>query len=376
MIRSVDGRNSGRHGPIAYFLKRLHIDPPLMAGITTILIFGVFVLYSASGKDTDMLFRQCARVSVALLVMLMVAQIRMEWLRRIAPWLYVVGLGTLVLVLISGVTGGGAQRWLDIGIRFQPSELMKLAVPGMLAWLLHERPLPPSAMLIIGMLALIGLPVAMIAMQPDLGTSILIALTGITVIFLAGISMRVIFFAIPATGIIGWVLWSFYMLDYQKRRVLTLLDPESDPLGAGYHIIQSKIAIGSGGSFGKGWLNGSQGQLEFLPERTTDFIFAVIGEEFGLLGVALLVLVYLLVVGRGFYIAATAQDTFSRLLAGSISFTFFFYVFVNTAMVTGLVPVVGVPLPLVSAGGTSMVTLLAGFGILMSIQTHRKLLPR
>jgi rod shape determining protein RodA len=171
-------------------------------------------------------------------------------------------------------------------------------------------------------------------------------------------------------------LWSFYMLDYQKRRVLTLLDPESDPLGAGYHIIQSKIAIGSGGSFGKGWLNGSQGQLEFLPERTTDFIFAVIGEEFGLLGVALLVLVYLLVVGRGFYIAATAQDTFSRLLAGSISFTFFFYVFVNTAMVTGLVPVVGVPLPLVSAGGTSMVTLLAGFGILMSIQTHRKLLPR
>ena len=246
----------------------------------------------------------------------------------------------------------------------------------MLAWLLHERPLPPSSMLVIGMLALIGIPVAMIAMQPDLGTSILIALTGITVIFLAGISIRVIFFAIPATGVIGWVLWSFYMLDYQKRRVLTLLDPESDPLGAGYHIIQSKIAIGSGGPFGKGWLNGSQGQLEFLPERTTDFIFAVIGEEFGLLGVAVLLLLYLLVVGRGFYIAATAQDTFSRLLAGSISFTFFFYVFVNTAMVTGLVPVVGIPLPLVSAGGTSMVTLLAGFGILMSIQTHRKLLPR
>jgi rod shape determining protein RodA len=279
-------------------------------------------------------------------------------------------------VLISGVTGGGAQRWLDRGIRFQPSELMKLAVPAMLAWLLHERPLPPSALLVLSMFALMGVPVAMIALQPDLGTAIMIGLTGVTVIFLAGISLRLIILAIPVTGALGWGLWNFYMLDYQKQRVLTLLDPESDPLGAGYHIIQSKIAIGSGGPFGKGWLNGSQGQLEFLPERTTDFIFAVIGEEFGLLGYTILLLVYLLVLARGFYIAASAQDTFSRLLAGSISFTFFFYLFINTAMVTGLVPVVGVPLPLVSAGGTSMVTLLAGFGILMSIQTHRKLLPR
>ncbi len=376
MMLSADHRDSGRHGPIAYVLNQLHIDPPLLAGIMTILAFGVFVLFSASGADTDMLFRQAARVSVALFIMVVVAQVRSTWVRRAAPWLYGLGLITLVLVLISGVTGGGAQRWLDIGIRFQPSELMKLAVPAMLAWLLHERPLPPSLPLVALLLTLTIVPVAMIALQPDLGTAILIALTGITVIFLAGISMRFIILAIPVTGGMGWVMWNFYMHDYQKRRVLTLLDPESDPLGAGYHIIQSKIAIGSGGTFGKGWLNGSQGQLEFLPEQTTDFIFAVIGEEFGLVGVAILMLVYLLVVARGFYIAATAQDTFSRLLAGSISFTFFFYVFVNTAMVTGLVPVVGVPLPLVSAGGTSMVTLLAGFGILMSIQTHRTLLPK
>jgi rod shape determining protein RodA len=376
MIGAANHRSSVRHGPVAWYLHRMHIDPPLLAGLLTVLLFGVFVLYSASGKDGDMLFRQITRVSVALVVMIAIAQVRVEWMRRLAPWLYAVGVITLVMVLVSGVTGGGAQRWLDIGIRFQPSELMKLAVPAMLAWLLHERPLPPSVWLIIVMFALMGIPVAMIALQPDLGTSILIALTGITVIFLAGMSLRLIVLSIPVTAALGWVLWSFYMHDYQKRRVLTLLDPESDPLGAGYHIIQSKIAIGSGGAFGKGWLNGSQGQLEFLPERTTDFIFAVIGEEFGLLGVTVLLIVYLLILGRGFYIAATAQDTFSRLLAGSISFTFFFYLFVNTAMVTGLMPVVGVPLPLVSAGGTSMVTLLAGFGILMSIQTHRKLLPR
>jgi rod shape determining protein RodA len=376
MILTAERRNTGRHGPVSFLLNQLHIDPPLLTGIITILIFGIFVLYSASGRDADMLLRQVARVSVALTVMVVVAQIRATWMRRAAPWLFGLGLVTLIMVLVSGVTGGGAQRWLDVGIRFQPSELMKLAVPAMLAWLLHERPLPPSAPLILGMLILTFVPVALIALQPDLGTAILIALTGLTVIFLAGISMRYIVFAIPVAGALGWGLWHFYMHDYQKQRVLTLLDPESDPLGAGYHIIQSKIAIGSGGSFGKGWLNGSQGQLEFLPERTTDFVFAVIGEEFGLVGVAILLLVYLLVIARGFYIAATAQDTFSRLLAGSISFTFFFYVFVNTAMVSGLVPVVGVPLPLVSAGGTSMVTLLAGFGILMSIQTHRTLLPK
>jgi len=337
---------------------------------------GTLVLYSASGSDMDTLLRQGTRIGAAMLVLIVVAQINVAWIRRAAPWVYIVGLSTLILVILAGEMGGGAQRWLDIGIRFQPSEIMKLAVPAMLAWLLHERPLPPSLALNGVLMGLIAAPVALIALQPDLGTAILIALTGISVIFLAGIGMRYVIAAIPITVGAVLILWNFYMHDYQKQRVLTLLDPAKDPLGAGYHIIQSKIAIGSGGLFGKGWLNGSQGKLEFLPEQTTDFIFAVIGEEFGFTGVTLLLMLYLLIVARGFMIAAAAQDTFSRLLAGSISFTFFFYVFVNTAMVTGLLPVVGVPLPLISAGGTSMVTLLAGFGILMSIQTHRKLLPR
>ncbi len=370
-----DDQRSGPHGLFTRLLRRVHLDPPLLAGICTVLAFGAFVLYSASGNSVDTVLRQFARIGVAAVFMVAIAQIQPVWLRRAAPWLFAAGLMMLILVLVRGEMGGGAQRWLDIGIRFQPSELMKLAVPAMLAWVLHERPLPPSIVLVCSLLLLTGVPVAMIALQPDLGTAILIALTGITVIFLAGISLRFIL-AAGALGLAALPLLWYSMHDYQKQRVLTLFNPEQDPLGAGYHIIQSKIAIGSGGTFGKGWLNGSQGQLEFLPERSTDFIFAVIGEEFGFFGVALLLLVYLMIVGRGFYIAATAQDTFSRLLAGAVSFTFFFYVFVNTAMVTGLVPVVGVPLPLISAGGTSMVTLLAGFGILMSVQTHRKLLPR
>jgi rod shape determining protein RodA len=367
---------SARYGIVSFVLHRAHIDPPLLTGILTVLLFGTFVLFSASGTDLDLLLGQFARIGIALLAMVAVAQINVAWMRRAAPWLYAIGMITLLLVLVSGEVGGGAQRWLDIGVRFQPSELMKLAVPIMLAWLLHDRPLPPSVGLIIGMLILIAAPVAMIALEPDLGTAILIALTGCTVIFLAGISMRVLLTGAIASMLTLPVMWNFFMHTYQKQRVLTLLDPESDPLGAGYHIIQSKIAIGSGSVFGKGWLNGSQGQLEFLPERSTDFIFAVIGEEFGFIGAITLLLLYLLIVARGFVIAAAAQDTFSRLLAGSISLTFFFYVFVNTAMVTGILPVVGVPLPLVSAGGTSLVTLMAGFGILMSIQTHRKLLPR
>lgn len=376
MIGGNNDRHSGRHGLLTHLLHRVHLDPLLLAGLLTVMAFGSFVLYSAAGNDFDLLLRQGARIGAALAVMFAVAQINVAWLRRVAPWVYAVGLITLVLVLISGEMGGGAQRWLNIGIRFQPSELMKLAVPAMLAWVLHERPLPPTMGMNFMLAVLIATPVAMIALQPDLGTAIMIALTGITVIFLAGISMAYIVAAVPIGVGAALILWNFYMHDYQKQRVMTLLDPEKDPLGSGYHIIQSKIAIGSGGSFGKGWLNGSQGQLEFLPERTTDFIFAVIGEEFGFIGVTALLLLYMLIVVRGFFISAAAQDTFSRLLAGSISFTFFFYVFVNTAMVTGLLPVVGVPLPLISAGGTSMVTLLAGFGILMSIQTHRKLLPR
>ncbi len=374
MARATD-TGAGQHSFFSRLLQRMHVDPPLLAGIGTVLVLGAFVLYSATGGRLDPLWGQAAKIGVAALIMLAVAQVEPVWLRRASPWLFATGLVMLALVLVRGEIGGGAQRWLDIGVRFQPSELMKLAVPAMLAWLLHDRALPPSLLMIGGLLTLIALPVGMIALQPDLGTAILIGLTGATVIFLAGISLRFVFFSGALTLAAMPLLW-YFMRPYQKQRVLTLLDPEQDPLGAGYHIIQSKIAIGSGGGFGKGWLNGSQGQLEFLPERSTDFIFAVIGEEFGFFGVSILLLLYLMIVARGFYIAAAAQDTFSRLLAGAISFTFFFYIFVNTAMVTGLVPVVGVPLPLVSAGGTSMVTLLAGFGILMSIQTHRKLLPR
>ncbi len=368
-----------RHQPLgamAFLLRSLHLDGALLTGIGCILGIGLAALYSAVGQDAGALAGQMVRIGAALAAMLVMAQVNPSWLRRAAPWIFGLGLILLVLVLVTGDVGKGAQRWLDVGVRFQPSEIMKLGLPTMLAWLLHDRPLPPSFGLIVVCLTVILVPGALIAVQPDLGTAIMIVLSGATVIFLAGISGRYIFGAIATALISMPLLWYFVMHDYQKSRVLTLLNPDSDPLGAGYHIIQSKIAIGSGGLFGKGWLNGSQGQLEFLPERSTDFIFAVIGEEFGLMGALVVLLVYLFIVGRGLYIAAAAQDTFSRLLAGSISLTFFFYVFVNTSMVTGLLPVVGVPLPLISAGGTSMVTLLAGFGILMSIQTHRKLLAR
>jgi len=355
-------------------LRRLHLDGMLCAGIAAVLVIGLAALYSAVGQNGDLVVGQLIRMLAAIATMLIMAQVEPGFLRRTSPWVYALGLLLLGLVLITGDVGKGAQRWLNIGVRFQPSEIMKIGLPMMLAWLLHERPLPPSFGMIAAALGLTLVPVAMIALQPDLGTAILITLTGATVVFLSGIGVAYIITAAAATLISLPVLWYFVMHDYQKSRVLTLLNPDSDPLGAGYHIIQSKIAIGSGGLFGKGWLNGSQGQLEFLPERSTDFIFAIIGEEFGLMGAVAILLIYLFIVGRGLVIAVMAQDTFSRLLAGSISLTFFFYIFVNTAMVTGLIPVVGVPLPLVSAGGTSMVTLLAGFGILMSIQTHRKLL--
>jgi len=376
MIFRDDSRGAGSQSTLDYILRRLHVDPVLLTLVFAVLMIGGVVLYSASGASSSFMYRQSLKILLALGIMLFVAQISPSWLRRGSPWLYAAGIILLGFVFITGVVGGGAQRWLDIGIRFQPSEIMKLALPAMLAWLLHSRSLPPSPLLVLTMLVLVMLPVAMVTLQPDLGTAILIGLTGATIVFLAGIGLVYIFTAVAVIGAALPALWFFVMRDYQKRRVLTLFDPEKDPLGAGYHIIQSKIAIGSGGLFGKGWLNGTQGQLEFLPERSTDFIFAIIGEEFGLFGALTVLFLYLAIVGRGFYIAATAQDTFSRLLAGGISFTFFFYVFVNTAMVTGLIPVVGVPLPLISAGGTSLVTLMAGFGILMSIHTHRRLLSR
>jgi len=361
-------------GDLGRLMRRLNIDGPLLGGLLLISAFGLVVLYSAVGENMRLWVSQTVRLGVALLGMLIVAQFSPDFLRRWTPWGYAAGLVLLVLVLTTGEVGQGARRWLNLGIRFQPSEIMKLAVPMMAAWYLHERPIPPrfSQLLILGVIIVV--PTILIARQPDLGTALLVAASGLIVVVLAGLPVRLMvsLAVLSVPGAYG--LWQL-MEDYQKQRVLTLIDPTSDPLGAGYNIIQSKIAIGSGGMFGKGWTNGSQAHLQYLPERDTDFIFAVIGEELGLLGVLSLLCLYLFVVGRGLYIAMQAPDTFSRLLAGSISLTFFVYVFVNTAMVTGLLPVVGVPLPLVSFGGTSMVTLMAGFGILMSIHSHRKLLP-
>ena len=358
----------------AGLIRRLHIDGPLLGGILLICTLGLLVLYSAVGEDMRLWLNQLARLGVALVAMIIAAQMSPDFLRRWTPWAYFGGLLLLLLVLMKGEVGQGARRWLDLGIRFQPSEIMKLAVPMMAAWYLHDRHIPPKAKTLLLLALMIAVPTVLIARQPDLGTALLIAASGLIVIVLAGMSIRLML-AMAIAAVPGAIaLWHF-MQDYQRQRVLTLLNPDSDPLGAGYNIIQSKIAIGSGGLFGKGWTNGSQAHLQFLPERDTDFIFAVMGEELGLLGELSLLFLYVFVVGRGMYIAMQAPDTYSRLLAGSISLTFFVYVFVNTAMVTGLVPVVGVPLPLVSFGGTSMVTLLTGFGILMSIHSHRKLLP-
>ena len=368
---------TGKAAPLGDFtrlMRRLHLDGPLLGGILLICALGLVVLYSAVGENMRLWLNQVVRLGVALVAMFIVAQLPPDLLRRWTPWGFLAGLVLLILVLTTGEVSQGAKRWLNLGIRFQPSEIMKLGVPMMTAWYLHERRLPPRAGQLLLIAAMIVVPTLLIARQPDLGTALLIAASGIIVVVLAGLPIKLMV-ALAIAAVPGaYLLWNF-MQDYQKQRVLTLLDPDSDPLGAGYNIIQSKIAIGSGGLFGKGWTNGSQAQLDFLPERDTDFIFAVMGEELGLLGVLSLIALYIFVIGRGLFIAIQAPDTYSRLLAGSISLTFFVYVFVNTAMVTGLVPVVGVPLPLVSFGGTSMVTLMAGFGILMSIQSHRKLLP-
>ncbi|MEW6648037.1 MAG: rod shape-determining protein RodA [Pseudomonadota bacterium] len=356
-------------------LPRLHMDWPLFSGLLLLAVCGLAVLYSASGESGDMVLKQATRLAVAFGLLFFFAQLPPETLRRWTPLLFGVGLSLLLAVLVLGEIGKGAQRWLDIGIiRFQPSEMMKIAVPLMVAWYLAETPLPPPLRRVLVGLMIFLVPAVLIAKQPDLGTALLIASAGVFVLLFAGLPWRLVSFtallAIPA----ALILWHFGMHDYQRRRVLTFINPESDPLGAGYHIIQSTIAIGSGGLYGKGWLNGTQSHLEFLPERHTDFIFAVIGEEFGLLGILLLLALYLFIILRCLYIASRAQDTFTRLLAGGLTMTFLVYVFVNIGMVTGLLPVVGVPLPLVSYGGSSMVTLMASFGILMSIHTHRKLL--
>ena len=356
------------------WLANAHLDIWLTIFLLALGTLGLCVLYSASGHSSDMLMSQARRLVLGLAVMLVCAQVPPEWYRAIAPWFYGFTLLLLVAVLFLGDASKGAQRWLDLGIvRFQPSELMKLAMPLSIAAFLHSRLLPPRLPTVFWTLLLISLPTGLIAIQPDLGTAVLVVCAGMFALYFAGWNWRWIAGAFAAAGAAAYPLWHG-LHDYQRQRVLTFLNPESDPLGAGYHITQSKIAIGSGGLFGKGWLNGTQAHLEFLPESHTDFIFAVYAEELGLLGVLLLVLLYLTVVGRGLFIALRGQDSFQRLLAGSLSLTFFLYLFINMGMVLGLLPVVGVPLPMISFGGTSMVSLLAGFGMLMSIHTHRKLI--
>ena len=368
--RWIDRRQRG-----TFTARSLHMDWPLLVGLVVLSAVGLVVLYSSGGQDMNLIWRQCVRLGLAFGVMFVFAQIAPHHIERWAPWLFGAGILMLIAVLIFGAIGKGAQRWLDLGLfRFQPSEIMKLAVPMMIAWYLAENTLPPSRKVLAISGLIIAIPVILIVQQPDLGTSLLIGMAGIFALLLAGISWRLVGGFSVLGAACAPLVWFFGMHDYQRQRVITFLNPESDPLGSGYHIIQSKIAIGSGGLYGKGWLNGTQSQLEFLPERSTDFIFAVFAEEFGLFGVLILLAIYLYIIARGLYIAAQAQDTFTRILAGSLTLTFFVYLVVNIGMVSGMLPVVGLPLPLVSYGGTSMVTLMAAFGILMSIQTHRKLL--
>ena len=355
--------------------QKIHVDLPLMFAILALIAFSMVVLYSASGQHADMLFNKLVHTALAFSVMLVMAQFSPGFYARWAPPAFLVCIILLLCVMVFGHIGKGAQRWLDLGfIKFQPSEFLKIVMPMTVAAFMDRHPLPPRLVHVAIALTLVLIPTLLIAEQPDLGTAILVAVSGIFVIFLAGIN----WWLIIAAGILLCafmpVMWFFLMHDYQRQRVLTFLNPESDPLGTGYHIIQSKIAIGSGGLFGKGWLNGTQSQLDFIPERHTDFIFAVIGEEFGLMGFLVLMLLYLLILYRCLHISLQAQNSFDRLLGGALSLTFFFYVFINIGMVSGILPVVGVPLPLVSYGGTAMITLCAGFGILMSIHTHRRLL--
>jgi len=351
----------------------LHLDLMLLTFLVLLAAAGILILYSASNQSPRAVQIQGIRLLFSFGIMLVIAQIPPVTLQRSAPWLYILGLGLLIPVLIIGHIAKGGQRWLNLGIgHFQPAELMKLAVPLLLAWYYHKIHLPLTLKSVLIALPIIFFPALLIAKQPDLGTAILMTLSGASVLFLAGLSWRLITLTLSLISVcipFGW----YFLHDYQRQRVLTFLNPENDPLNSGYHIIQSKIAIGSGGIFGKGWLNGTQSNLHFLPEHTTDFIFAVCGEELGLVGSIILIILYLLIVFRGLSIAMNAQDTFSRLIAGSISFTFFIAFFINIGMVTGVLPVVGIPLPLVSYGGSSMVTIMTSFGILMSIQTHRKL---
>ncbi len=355
-------------------LSRPRIDLPLAIALLLLAAIGLTVLYSASDLDAGTVIGQAARFLIGAVLLLVVSRIPPSLLRAWTPWFYALGVLLLVVVQVLG-EGQGASRWLDIGVvRFQPSELMKLAMPMMVAWYLHPRPLPPRWRDILALAFLLAVPVLLIVKQPDLGTALLVAASGVFVLFLAGLQWWKIGAMVAGLAASAPVAWHF-MHDYQRERVLTFLHPENDPLGSGWHILQSMIAVGSGGLLGKGFNQGTQSKLEFLPEHTTDFIFAVLGEEFGLVGVLVLLTVYAVIVGRCLWIAANARDTWSRLVAGAFGLAFFVYVIVNGGMITGLLPVVGVPLPLVSYGGTSAITLLIGFGVVMSIHAHRKWTP-
>lgn len=352
--------------------KRHYVDWWLLGLILLLTGYGLLVLYSAGGWV--LVKKQLIRLALGMVVMLFLAQLKPEKLSGIAPWLFIATVMLLVAVMLFGYESKGAQRWLKIGIRFQPSELAKLTMPLVLAWFYRYRVLPPDFKSILMSLVILFIPVVLIYQQPDLGTSILVAVSGIFVLFLAGLSWKYIISGIAIIATAAPILWHYSLSAYQKRRVMTFINPDTDSLGSSWNIIQSKIAIGSGGLFGKGWQQGTQTQLDFLPEHSTDFILSVLAEEFGLLGVILLLLIYLAIIFRGLYISFQAKETFNRLFAGALTLTFFVYVFINAGMISGLLPVVGVPLPLVSYGGTSIITLMASFGMIMSVHNHRKLL--
>jgi rod shape determining protein RodA len=361
---------------ISRLLKRLvsHLDGPLLGLLTLLLLTSMAVVFSATGENTERMVSHLTNIGVALTAMFLVSHIPPQRLMQFALPVYVIGVLLLLGVSLFGIVVNGSRRWLELGVtRIQPSELMRLAAPMMLAWYFHYKQETLRGRDFAIAAALLVLPVGFIAKQPDLGTSLLITASGFYVLFLAGLSWKVISGAAVAAGAALPLAWNYLLHDYQRQRVLTLIDPASDPLGAGYHIIQSTIAVGSGGIAGKGWMMGTQTHLDFLPERSTDFIFAVYSEEFGLIGNLFLLLLYAAIIWRGLLLAAGATSLFGRLLSGAIVLTFFTYAFVNMGMVSGILPVVGVPLPLVSFGGTSMLTVLTGFGIVMSVATHKKL---
>lgn len=371
-IRQLDDASMQRGRSI---WNRLNIDITLLFLLLVLCAGGLFILYSASGQNMGMVNRQMVYLGLGFFIMLVLAQVDPRWFQMAAPWMYGAGIIALILVLLVGVGAKGAQRWLSVFgmFRFQPSEIMKLITPMMVAWYLSSKLLPPRLKVISTVLMLVFLPALLIFKQPDLGTALLVSAAGIFVLLFAGLSSKWIAIAMVTVLAVAPIMWYGVMHDYQKQRVLTFLDPESDPLGSGWNIIQSKTAIGSGGLEGKGWMQGTQSQLEFLPERHTDFIIAVYAEEQGLIGVLILLMLYMLIVMRGIYMASRGRDTFARLFAGALIVTFFIYVFVNIGMVSGILPVVGVPLPLISYGGTSIVTLMAAFGVIMSVYMHRRI---